>query len=108
MRARQRRMTAEIDLDGGREPAEIVAVALGHQERRLGEIHLACDVQHPGGVGWFWEDADRGGVPSERFVGERVDLRDPEAHASKSIAIGLNGRAVATRASRPRSPDTRR
>src|SRR6267142_5655029 len=84
MRARQRRMTAEIDLDGGREPAEIVAVALGHQERRLGEIHLACDVQHPGGVGWFWEDADRGGVPSERFVGERVDLRDAQGHARES------------------------
>src|SRR6267143_2049244 len=95
MRARQRGMAAEIDLDRGREPAEIIAVALGNQKRSFGEIHLTRDVEHPGGFGWSWEDADRGRVPRERFAGERVYLCDPEAHASKSIAIGLNGRVVA-------------
>ena len=80
MRARQRGMAAEIDLDRGREPAEIIAVALGNQKRSFGEIHLTRDVEHPGRFGGFGENADAGGVAGEGFVGERVDLGDADWH----------------------------
>ena len=74
-------MATEIDFDGGREPAEIVAVALFHEKCRLGEVHFAGDVEHPRWFGWFWEEADRGWVPSERAIRESVNLRYPKAHA---------------------------
>src|SRR2546428_12128396 len=62
VRRGERRMAAQVHLDGGREPAEAVAVALGMQKRRLGEVHLARDVLHPGWVGRAAENADGGGI----------------------------------------------
>ena len=76
MCAGERRVAAQIDFDRRREPAEIVPVALGNEECRLGEVHLTRDVEHPLWIGWFWEDADRGWIPSERAIGESVDLGD--------------------------------
>src|SRR6267378_692383 len=94
MRARERRVAAEIDFDGRREPAEIVAIALRNQEGSLGEIHLARDAEHPGGFGWSRKNANCCWIAGEWSVGECVHLSNAEAHASKSIAIGLNGRVV--------------
>ena len=87
--AGERRVAAEIHFDRGREPTEIVALALRNEERSLREIHLARDVEHPLWIRWLWQDADRGWVPSERAIGEGVNLRYPKAHAFKSIAPGL-------------------
>jgi len=69
-------VTAEIDFDGGREPAQIVAVALRNEKGGLGEIHLSCDIEHPGRIGGFWKDADGGRVAGEGAIRERVYLRD--------------------------------
>src|SRR5712672_1975291 len=86
VRTRERRMPAEIDFDRRCKPTEIVTVALLHQERGLCQVHLARHVQHPGRLGGLGEHADGGGIAGEWLVGERVYLRDAEAHASKSIA----------------------
>src|SRR5207249_9901765 len=88
MRAGECRVAAEIDFDGGRKPAEIVAVALPNEECGFGEIHFPCHVQHPGWFGGFRENADGGGVSCKRLVCKCVDLCYAEAHASKSIAPG--------------------
>src|SRR5205807_10038522 len=48
MGARERRVTAQGDFDGGGEPAESVIPVLGMEERRLREVHLARHVLHPG------------------------------------------------------------
>ena len=82
-------MAAEIDFDCRSEPTQIVAIALSNQECRFREIHLARNVEHPLWIRWLWQDADRGWVPSERAIGEGVNLRYPKAHAFKSIAPGL-------------------
>src|SRR5437899_2959837 len=82
VRARECRVTAEIDFDGRREPAEVVAVTLRNEKGGLGEVHLACDVEHPGGIGGLRQDADGGGVAAEGAICERVYLRDTERHAS--------------------------
>src|SRR5882762_1827167 len=108
VRTRERRMAAEIDFDRRREPAEIVALASLHEEGGLGEVHLARDVEHPCGFGGLRKDADGRGISCEGSIRESINLRDAEAHASKSIAIGPNGRVVAARTSRLGSPDTRR
>src|SRR5262245_47443513 len=91
MRARECRMAAQIDFDRRSEPAEIVSIALLHEKRGLGEVHLARDVKHPANVGGFGENTDAGGVAGEGAIGERVDLRNMEAHASKSIAVAPAG-----------------
>src|SRR5439155_4738793 len=61
VRARERRVTAQRDLDGGGEPAQPVALVFGMEERRLGEVHLARHVLHPAlvvrGGGGGGEDA---------------------------------------------------
>src|SRR5882762_6263150 len=108
VRTRERRMTAEIDFDRRREPAEIVAVASLHEKGGFGEVHLARDVEHPRRLGGLGEDADCGRIACEGSIRESINLRDPEAHASKSIAIGPNGRVVAARTSRLGSPERRR
>ena len=78
--ARQGRMAAEGDLDRRREPAEVEAIGLPHEKRRLGEVHLAGDALHPACVARRGQEADRRRVARERRVGERIDLRDPEPH----------------------------
>src|SRR5262245_17407320 len=87
MRARECRMAAQIDFDRRSELAEIVSIALLHEKRGLGEVHLARDVEHPRWGGGLREDADGGRVSRKGAIGERVDLGNTEAHASKSIAV---------------------
>ena len=43
VRAGQGRVPAQVDLDGGREPAQAVMRALAHEERRLGDVVLGGD-----------------------------------------------------------------
>ena len=78
--ARQGRVAAEGDLDGRREPAEVETVVVLHEERRLGEVHLAGDALHPAFVARRWQEADRRRIARERRVGKRIHLRDPEPH----------------------------
>ena len=78
----------------GREPAQpprrpSCAVALVEvedrlEERRLRLVHLGRDGLHPLLVGGAVEQADGGGVPRERTVGEGVDLGDRETHEAAS------------------------
>src|ERR1700686_4162480 len=73
-------VTAEIDLDGGRKPAERpVAVAAVTEERRLRQVHLRGDALQPrvirlaagGGT-------DRGRISAKRHVSEGVNLEQPQ------------------------------
>src|SRR2546425_12319852 len=45
--ARERRVTAQLHLDGRCEPAQRVPVVGGMQERRLRQVHFARHVLHP-------------------------------------------------------------
>jgi len=87
VRGRERGVTAQVHLDRGSEPAQPVAVAVGAEEGRLGEVHLAGDGLHPGGVARLGEHAHRGGVAAEGTVGERVDLDDAESHRRLSYSL---------------------
>ena len=69
-------MAAQLDLDGRREPAQPEPIALGHQKRRLRQVHLGGDVLHPGRVGRRVEQADGGRVAAEGPIGEGVDLQE--------------------------------
>src|SRR5437667_11720187 len=87
VRGRERGVATQVHLDRGSEPAEPVAVAVGAEEGRLGEVHLAGDRLHPGGVARLGEHAHGGGVTAEAAVGERVDLNDPESHRPLSYSL---------------------
>ncbi len=76
-------MPAQGDFDRRCEPAEpelAVVVRSGHDERGLGQIHLGRDGPHPRLAGRGVEQADRGRVAPERFVGERVDPEQRYGH----------------------------
>jgi hypothetical protein len=75
---------AQIDLDGGGEPAQC-PVSVGRLGQRisegcLGQVHFGGDLPHPAliGPGIGVQQADSCGVARERPVGERVD--DPDTH----------------------------
>ena len=98
--ARERRMTAQRDLDGGGEPAEPVALVFGIEERRLGEVHFARHVLHPALILGDGKNAHGGGVARERAARERVHLHDPQTHVPNlacfrraATAHGRGGRA---------------
>ncbi len=68
-------VSAEIDLNGWRHPAQVEMAAPINQERGLGEIVLVSNCLHdgvrePGAV----EQTDARGVAGERPVGEGSDL----------------------------------
>ena len=86
VRARERRVAAEIDLDRRREPAQVVAVRLADEERGLGEIHLPRHVLHPHRLGGRGEDADGGGIARKGAIREGVYLSNAERHASNLLA----------------------
>src|SRR5439155_15890947 len=81
---------AEVDLDGWRKPAQIVAVRTWVQERRFREVHFARDILHPAIVTRRGENTDRGRVAGERNCGERVYL-DKRNH--KDIMEGKRQKA---------------
>src|SRR5205085_2373525 len=81
VRARERRVAAQRDLDGRSEPAQVVvAVGAAHHVRGLGQTELEREPLHPGFVGRGVEQADRGGVAPERGVGEGVDPEQWRTH----------------------------
>ena len=80
MRASQRRMAAEVDLDRRREPAQLVAVLFLVKEGGLRQVHLASHVLQPAGIARLGKDANGGGIARERAIGEGVNLNDRDRH----------------------------
>ena len=70
----QRRVTAKVDFDDRRKPAQFKAVLERAHERRLGEIQLSRHRLHPLRIALVLEQADRSRVAGKRLVSERVDL----------------------------------
>ena len=82
---------AQLDLDGGGEPAQPVAAGLGpwQQEGRLRQVHLGRHPLHPGRLGVLVEQADRGRVAGERLGGEGVDLEQGPGHGRVRMARNM-------------------
>ena len=84
VRAGQRRVAAQVDLDGGREPAQLEVPRLvgdhGPDERGLGEVHLGGHGLHPRRVRGRLEEAHRGRVAGEGAGRERVHMEKGRAH----------------------------
>ena len=79
VRARERCVPAQVDLDLGREPPQVETPARARaHERRLRVPHLGRDLLHPRVVAVV--EHDRGLVPAERLGRERVDNEDRQAH----------------------------
>ncbi len=73
-------MSAQVDLDDRREPAQVVRPVLArHDERGLGVPELGRDLLHPPGVGRRVQQDDAGRIAAEHRVGECVD--DEGSHA---------------------------
>ncbi|MEX1162578.1 MAG: hypothetical protein WEB03_03260 [Nitriliruptor sp.] len=66
-------MPAQVDLDGGGEPAQVPPAVTGGQERGLRRADLGGEVGHPPFVGGLLEDHHARGVAGEGPVGERID-----------------------------------
>ena len=75
VRARKRRMAAQIDFVQRREPSE-AARARGGDEGGLGEVHLRSDELHPSLPSGHLEQAHRGGIASIGLGAKGVDLED--------------------------------
>jgi hypothetical protein len=95
VRGRQCRMAGQIDLDGGREPAQAESVALalvqGYEERGLRQIVLGGDRLHrrvgqPG-----VERAHCRRIAGEHAVGEGIDLVDRNLHG-QTVPLRLKTR----------------
>ncbi len=91
VRAGQRRMSAQRDLDGRREPAQRVAVLTRKQKRRLGEIHLHGHVLHPRILALAIEQTDRRRIALERLGSERVDLEKTHEKGMSVVGCQLSG-----------------
>jgi hypothetical protein len=63
-------VATEIDLELGREPTQVVPVAVLEQERRLREVHLACNLLHPTIALRLRQETDARGVSRERLGSE--------------------------------------
>ena len=87
-------MPAQIDFDGGSEPAQcpVGVGGLGQRvrERGLGQVHLGGDPPHPALIGpaVAIQQADGGRVAGERPVGEGVDDADPHGVDLKTARPG--------------------
>ena len=77
---RQRRVSAEIDLDLRREPSQAVVIAFLHHEGRFGEVVLRRDALHPVRRQPCLQDAHPGRIAGKRTIGERIDLVDRDPH----------------------------
>ncbi len=82
-------MAAQVDLHGGREPAE-PEVGVGHlltdHETGVGKARLACDRRHPLVRGRLVEHDYGRGAAGERPLGERVYRSQPHLIATKLVA----------------------
>src|SRR3546814_15436073 len=73
-------MAAQIDLDRGREPAQVIILAARHEEGGLGQVVLRRDRLHRRIGDPTVQRADGGGVAAEDAVGESVDLIQWDPH----------------------------
>ena len=74
-------MTAEIDLDTGREPAQIpVAVAPLRQEGRFGQVELCGQGLHPARITGGIQQTHRCRIAAERALREGVDHIELRGH----------------------------
>ena len=78
-------MTAQIDLGRGREPAEAIAVALGHEKRGFRRVVLGRDRLHHGPGQPRVERAHGRRFAGERPIGKGVDLVERNAHRLGSL-----------------------
>lgn len=69
-------MTAERDLNGGREPANAVPIPVRHEEGRLGEVVLGGDRLQRRVGQEAPENDDSSRIAGEPAVRERIDLID--------------------------------
>ena len=74
-------MSAQIDFDGWRKPAQVESVRARHEKRGFGQIHFARDVLYPLRVARLWKDAHGGGIAAEGLGGEGVNVDDRQRHA---------------------------
>src|SRR5215471_10944361 len=92
MRTRQCGMTAQGDLDGWGEPAQVKTVYASAQKGRLRQVHLTRYMLHPLCLAWCWEDANSRRVPSKGSVCESINLDNAQSHAlfsSGGLALAL-------------------
>src|SRR5207244_7291741 len=69
------RVTAEVDFDSRREPAQRPAAVVARgQERGLGQVHLRRDAVHPAVIDFAIEKTDGGRISAKRAGAEGVDL----------------------------------
>src|SRR5690349_16142605 len=73
MRAGQRRVATQRDLDRGREPAQGPIILQGPQIGRLRVTELERDVLHPSFLGGSIEQANGRRIAGERTRRERID-----------------------------------
>ena len=76
-------MPAQIDLDGGAEPAQAEGGRLvaGDEERGLGDAELEGDGLHAFVLEGLVEEADPGRISAEGGVTEGVDPGDGDGHS---------------------------
>src|SRR5437763_889046 len=82
----ERRVTAQLDLDGRRKPAQQVILSLGYKECGLGEVVLGGDRLHRRFREPFGERAHGRRIAAEEPAGERVDLVERDAHGGLRVA----------------------
>src|SRR5262245_27533534 len=88
MRAGECCVSAEIDLDRRREPAELENSAIEQSNKRcLREIHLSGDGLHPCFLRSTIEKTDRGGIPAESFAGECINLKYWNGHKKPAVPL---------------------
>src|SRR5882762_1119868 len=73
-------MTAEIHLNGRREPAQLKSIRIAHQECGFRKIHFSRVVLHPNGVAHGRQHTNSSRIARKRFCRESVDLHDGQWH----------------------------
>src|SRR3954468_7218645 len=86
-------MTAQIDLDARREPAQPVTIAVGDEERGFGEVVLGRDRLHGFGRQPGIERTHRRGIAGKRPIGKRVDLIKRDMHAVTAYSMTSSARS---------------
>ncbi len=90
MAARQRRVPAQRDLGGGREPAQLIvrlAARVGHHEGGFGQVVLRRDLLERRVVEPTVERHHRRRIAGEGSVREGVDLQERDLHISLLSAM---------------------
>src|SRR5580704_11934524 len=75
-------VSAEIHFNGGREPAQVIAVAIRIEKGSFRKVHFHCEIGHPFFIRGSRKDAYCRRIAAESFRGERVHVDDGEWHLS--------------------------